>query len=121
MQKVNFMENYNEQNQGYQQYSYQQSGYQQPNNQQLPPPENHLAGAIVATVLCCPPFGIPAIVNAARVNSLWASGNHQAAVEAANAAHKWMMASIICGLVGGIIYIVLYVSVLGTAIALETL
>ena len=115
------MENYNEQNQGYQQYSYQQPGYQQPNNQQLPPPENHLAGAIVATVLCCPPFGIPAIVNAARVNGLWASGNHQAAVEAANAAHKWMMASIICGLVGGIIYIVLYVSVLGTAIALETL
>ena len=71
-----------------------------------------MVGAIVATVLCCVPFGIPAIVNAAKVNSLWDEGDYQGAMEAASAAHKWMVTSIICGAIFGVIYLVYYIVVL---------
>ena len=101
----------NYQQPGYQQPNYHQPNYQQPNTQQTPPPDNHLAGAIVATILCCWPFGIPAIVNAAKVNRLWAQGDHQGALEAASAAHKWMTTSIICGAIAGVIYLVYYIVV----------
>ena len=53
------------------------------------PPDNHLAWAIVSTLLCCWPFGIPAIVNAARVDKLWHSDYEEEAIIAANNAKKW--------------------------------
>lgn len=116
------MENYNEQNQnnqqqGYQQQSYQQPGYQQPGyqqqnyqqqgyQQQTPPPANNMVGAILVTILCCLPFGIAAIVNASRVESLWYAGNHQAAIDAAEKARKWVIASIISSAVFGFLYFI---------------
>ena len=41
-----------------------------------PMPDNHLVGAILATLFCCVPFGIVAIVQAAQVNSAYNSGNY---------------------------------------------
>lgn len=114
------MENYNEQNQnnqpqgfqqGYQQQGYQQN-YQQQNYQQqgfsnqTPPPANNMVGAILVTILCCLPFGIAAIVNASRVESLWYAGNHQAAIDAADKARKWVIASIISSAVFGLFYFI---------------
>ena len=100
------MENQYNQNSGYQQPGYQQQGYQQ-----TPPPSNHLAGAIVATVLCWP-FGLPSILNAVKVNQLWAAGNHAAAIEAANKAAKWMKVSIILTIVFAVLYTIYIVCML---------
>ena len=101
---VEFMENFNGQNQypnnqqgyqqqgyqqqGYQQQGYQQQTYQQPNYQTVPP-SSHLVGAILATLFCCLPFGIPAIVYASKVESRWYAGDHQGAIEASNSARNW--------------------------------
>ena len=114
MQKVTFMENFNEQNQNYQQQGFQQ-GFQQGAQQnyqqqgfpnQTTPPANNMVGAILVTILCCLPFGIAAIVNASRVESLWYAGNHQAAIEAADKARKWVIVSIISSAVFGLFYFI---------------
>lgn len=60
---------------------------------------NHLVGAILATVFCCWPFGIPAIVFAARVNGLLARGDLAGATDASKKANTWMWVSIGIGLV----------------------
>ena len=59
------------------------------NNQMLPKPDNNLVLAIFTTICCCLPFGIVAIVKASSVNTLYLSGNYQAAVNAAAEAKKW--------------------------------
>lgn len=51
---------------------------------------NHLVGAILATIFCCWPFGIPAIVFAARVNGLLARGDLAGATDASKKAGTWM-------------------------------
>lgn len=71
------------------------------------PPSNGLVGAILTTILCCVPFGIVAIVKAAQVNSLWYSGQAQAAHDAAESSRKWTIAGVVAGLIGGVIYFAL--------------
>ncbi len=78
------------------------------NNRQLPP-DSHMAWAIVSTLLCCWPFGIPAIVNAAKVDKLWYNGHHQAAIEASNNAKKWANISAILAIIFYILYFLLMV------------
>ena len=77
----------------------------------VPKPSNYLALAILATIFCCLPFGIPAIVFAAKVDNLWVSGDYQGAEEASRKAKRWVWVSVITGVVVGIIYTVL--SILG--------
>lgn len=114
-------------NQGYQQPGYQQQGYQQPGypqpgypqpgypNQgyapQQPmqtPPSSHMVWAILVTLLCCWPFGIPAIVNAAKVDKLWYAGDHRGALDASSSAKKWIIVSAILGAIALAISFVYY-------------
>lgn len=67
---------------------------------------NYLPWAILSTVACCPPFGIVAIVQAARVNSKLASGDHTGAVEASRNAKLWTWVTIITGLVFAIMTVI---------------
>jgi hypothetical protein len=60
---------------------------------------NYLTQAILVTLCCCWPFGIAAIVNAAKVNTLAAQGNYEAAQEASDAAKKWCTVAFILGLI----------------------
>ena len=60
-------------------------------------PDNYLAWSIVVTLLCCWPFGIPAIINSAKVDGLWRSGQTEAAILASNNAKKWTKISAIVG------------------------
>lgn len=53
------------------------------------PVPTYLWQAIVVTILCCLPLGIPAIVHATRVNSLLVQGDRNGAWEAANKAKTW--------------------------------
>ena len=50
---------------------------------------NYLVQSILVTLCCCLPFGIVAIVSAAKVNGLLASGDYEGAVKASEDAKKW--------------------------------
>lgn len=62
-------------------------------------PDNNLVKSIIAILLCWP-FGIPAIINSQKVNSLYDSGNYAAAEEASKQASKWSKIGIIVGAIG---------------------
>ena len=56
------------------------------------------------THICCLTFAIVGIVYAARVNSLWAAGQYEAAYDASENAKKWSK----YGLIGGVAICILY-------------
>ncbi len=68
------------------------------------PPENNLVWGILTTVLCCLPLGIPSIVYATQVNTKWAMGDYAGAQESAKKARQFAMWSAIVGVVGGVLY-----------------
>ena len=81
-------------------------------------PATYLVWAILATLLCCMPFGIVSIVKASQVSSLYSQGRYQEAVAASEAAKKWAIWSAVAGVVISIIVIVLQIvgiGLLGTA------
>jgi hypothetical protein len=69
---------------------------------------SYLWQSIVATVLCCMPFGIVAIVYAAKVDSCIATGNWLAANEASRNAKTWVIVSAGLGLLGYLPILVLF-------------
>lgn len=70
-------------------------------------PDNHLVGAVVATLLCCLPLGVVAIVYAVQVDNLWRSGDYEGARRASQTARRWENAAQAIGFVviGGYIII----------------
>jgi Interferon-induced transmembrane protein len=77
----------------------------------IPPPpvavQNYLVFAILATVFCCLPAGIPAIVYAAQVNAKLQSGDFAGAQLASNNAKMWCLISAGLGVAVVAIYILL--------------
>lgn len=69
----------------------------------------YLWQSIVVTLMCCMPFGIVAIVYAAKVDGYKAGGNIAAAKSASKSASTWCMVSFITGLVVGFLYMLLVV------------
>jgi len=74
-----------------------------PSGQQIP---NYLTQSILVTLLCCVPFGIAAIVNAAQVNSKLAAGDIAGAMQSSEKAKNWCWWSFGLGLAIGIIYFI---------------
>ena len=69
------------------------------------PPPNYLVQSILVTLCCCLIGGIIAIINAAKVNSLWAAGDYAGARAASENAKKWCLYSVIAGVViNGIVF-----------------
>ena len=68
-------------------------------------PDNYLVWAILATLCCCVPTGIAAIVFAAQVDGKWASGDYAGAQESSEKAKLWSIVSLVLGLVVGILYV----------------
>ena len=54
--------------------------------------------AVLVTIFCCLPFGIPAIINASKVEGLWYAGQRLAALDASRKAKKWIIVSLILGI-----------------------
>ena len=81
-------------------------------NQPQPPIANHLVWAILATLFCCLPFGIVAIVYAAKVDGLAAAGQYAQAQEAADKAKWWSLAAVFSVFGVAVLY-VLFVVLLG--------
>lgn len=74
-------------------------------NEGVPPmPNTWFVAAIIVTLCCCCPLGIPAIVFASRVETLWNNGRYEEAERASRTARKWVTIAFICGF----LFIVLY-------------
>jgi hypothetical protein len=68
---------------------------------------NHLTEAILVTLCCCVPFGIPAIVYAAQVSGKVAAGDIQGALESSRKAKMWSWIGFGTGLGVGLLYLLL--------------
>lgn len=75
-----------------------------PPQQPAAQPDNYLVWSILVTLFCCLPFGIVAIVKSSQVNGLWAQGRYAEAQASADAAKKWVIWSVVAGVVVAIIY-----------------
>jgi hypothetical protein len=73
------------------------------------PPKTWLVESILVTLFCCLPFGIAGIVNAAKVESKFQSGDIQGSNEAAANAKKWTTIGFWVGLAIAVIYIIISV------------
>jgi hypothetical protein len=71
------------------------------------PPKTWLAESILVTLFCCWPFGIPAIVNAAKVENRFYAGDIEGSMRASDAAKKWTLLSFWLGLAMIVLYIIL--------------
>lgn len=72
---------------------------------------NYLVWSILATLFCCLPFGIVAIVFSAKVDGLAAAGMIDQAEEASANAKKWCWIAAI----SGVAIMVLWILFVGTA------
>ncbi|MDR9399859.1 MAG: CD225/dispanin family protein [Psychroflexus sp.] len=79
-----------------------------PTNQPQFPPNNHLALAIITTILCCLPAGIVSIVYATQVNSKWQAGDYEGAQRASKNAKTWWIVAAVAGLVVVILSFAIY-------------
>lgn len=79
----------------------------QPHGNFVNKPDSCLVWAILTTVLCCLPFGIVAIVYAARVDTLWFSGYQNEALQAAKTAKTWVIVGIVSSLIVWALYFIL--------------
>lgn len=82
----------------------QQAYQQQPMGMK---PKSFLVLSILATVFCCLPFGIIAIVQSAKVDNLWNAGQYVEAQTASRKARNWVIAAAAVGIVVSILYVVL--------------
>ena len=78
------------------------------------PPKNHLVEAILVTLFCCLPFGIVGIVNAARVESAFYSGDEMEAERLSREALKWSKIGLFAG-IGILVFYILFVVLFGLA------
>ena len=65
---------------------------------------NYLVWAILATIFCCVPTGIVAIVYAAQVNGRLDAGDYEGARRASDSARTWAIVSVALGLISGAIW-----------------
>ncbi|WP_165020230.1 MULTISPECIES: CD225/dispanin family protein [unclassified Dysgonomonas] len=77
------------------------------------PPKNYLVESILVTVLCCLPFGIMGIINATKVESLYAAGDYESSQRAADDAKKFCK----YGLIGWGVVVVIYVILMLAGVA----
>lgn len=71
---------------------------------------NYLWQSIVSTVLCCMPFGVVAIVFAAKVDGLVARGDIAGAEAASKSAKTWVTAAVGSWLVIMAIYVIMIIA-----------
>ena len=76
---------------------------------------NYLVQSILVTILCCWPFGIPAIISAAKVDGLVARGDIAGAMDASKKAKTWTWVSFGSAMV----FVVLYLALIGLGVISE--
>lgn len=96
--------------------TYIQTGPAYPQQPMMPKPNNHMVMAVLATIFCCLPTGIIAIIYASKVDGLYVAGNYAEAQSKANSARNWSIISAVGAVIGSIIYVLFYAGALATAI-----
>ncbi|MBK5195279.1 MAG: CD225/dispanin family protein [Proteiniphilum sp.] len=88
----------------------QEPQQQEPPVVDIPPlkPNNWLWQSIVATVLCCIPFGIAGIVYAAKVDSFYFNGQYEESERAAKKAKMWTSIAFAIGILYLILWIIMF-------------
>lgn len=81
--------------------------------QTMQQPSNYLWLGILVTILCCMPFGIVSIVYASKVDSSFAAGKTDEASRYSSKAKTWALWGIGLSLVLFLIYIIIFVLILG--------
>lgn len=71
------------------------------------PPKTWLVESILVTLFCCLPFGIAGIVNAAKVESKFQSGDIEGSNKAAADAKKWTTIGFFGGIAVAVIYLII--------------
>jgi hypothetical protein len=66
---------------------------------------NYLVPAILATLFCCLPFGVVAIIYAAQVDGKLQAGDYDGAVQASTKAKLWSWVSFGAGLAILVLYV----------------
>src|SRR3954465_14056225 len=82
---------------------------------QGPVVESYLVPSILVTVLCCLPFGIPAIIYAAQVPDKLQRGDIAGAQQSSKNAKMWCIVAVVAPLVLGVLYVVLMAVIGGIA------
>lgn len=67
------------------------------------PPKSWLLESVLATVLCCLPFGVIGIVYASKVETRFYSGDLEGAIRASKNAETWTYVSFFTGLVAFVV------------------
>ncbi len=62
-------------------------------------PDNYLVWAIIATICCCIPAGIPAIIYASKVSAAYMRGDYNGALDASSKAQMWIIIAFVAGLI----------------------
>jgi len=78
------------------------------------PPKTWLLESVLVTIFCCLPFGIAGIVNAAKVESAFYTGNIEEAIRRSTQAKKWTKLAFWIGLAVIILYAVGYAIFIAT-------
>lgn len=79
-------------------------------------PKDWLVESIIVTLLCCLPFGLIGLINAANVNSRYDSGDIDGAFRASAEARRWTKVGFWCGLIPLILVVFFYGSVIFVAL-----
>lgn len=79
------------------------TAFQTPNTQQ-PMPKTFMVWSILATIFCCMPAGIIAIINSAMVSSKYFAKDYEGAKRASHNAEIWIIVSIVAGIIVNAIY-----------------
>lgn len=81
---------------------------------------NYLWQAIVVTVLCCWPFGIPAIVYASKVDDLSARGDIPGAMAASRNARTWCWVAVLLWVVPAVLALLWFLFIFAAVGAVAT-
>jgi len=81
-----------------------------------PRPKNYLVPSILATIACCLVTGIISIVYSTQVNSKYEAGDIVGAEKASKTAKTWLIVSVVIGLLGWIIGVIIPTLFLGGTI-----
>lgn len=79
-------------------------------------PDNKLVWSILATLFCCLPFGVVAIIKSAEVNSKWNAGDVAGANQSAAEAGKWIKWSVIAGILVYVVVVIFWILIVGLAV-----
>lgn len=76
-----------------------------------PMPPTYMMQAVLATMFCCMPLGVMAIVKASQVSSAWSAGDFAAAQQRSDEARSWVNWSVVGSLAFGVAYFIAIVFV----------